>query len=422
MKTNILDAEFKYFSWDEFSNIICIRIGLSVPTDRKLLDRAVQSCAGRYPYLCRKTVRRGEDLEILYNDAPIPVLESTYCPALGSEEANGHYLAVCVEKPVIWFYVYHNLTDALGFTEWIKSVIYEYITMSGVKLPPDDIRTPGSPYLPGETADPYENMPLENAIKPLAEVRTAKAFRPDGRYSQAEEGRDYLFRASVEDVMKLAKSSDGSPVAVMAYFLKETLLKLYPDMEIPVVCGIPHSFRELAAGSANYHNQVVEHTVIFDERINRLPIDMQLTAIRGMLILQSDEDNVYYKLRERAEFDRKIDDIPTPEGRRKACRQMGELIIENPETCAVSYPGRIKWGSIESYIREITLHVSTLSAAIMLAIYPVNGWFYITMLVDHTSDAYVRKMVELLNENEITAEYLYSFEHRLCEVQLLQNG
>jgi len=419
MKNVIVRNEFRYSSWDTFHHVMRLTVSMVSSVDADALNEATQEATERFPYFCCKIVQNGADYDICHNDAPIPFSPEGDTIKLGSSEANGHFLAVGCKDNKIFFDIYHNMTDAKGVTEWAKCVVYLYlIKTADADLSPENIRIPGQDFLPGETDDPYEKMDLEHATSPFYIAKTSRAFLPDHKYATDSKRANYTIKASVKDTMKLAKSQDGSPVVVLSYFVKEMLKKLYPDMNgLPVVCGIPHSVRELAAGEANYHNQVIELSLIYDEKMDSLSMDKQFTCSRGRLILQGDSDNVLYRLRERALFNESLEEIPEHSKRRQIYKDNARLIIDNPETAAVSYVGQIKWGSTEKYIERITIHSSALAAPILMGIFPLNGWFNITVMLDQTADILIHTLVDTLNENGIETEYGYRFDDDLCTIE-----
>ncbi len=418
MKNMICKNQFLYSSWDTFSNVIRRKVGLYKDIEFDVLNEAVQEAAVRYPYFCRKIVKIVDEYDVVFNEAAVPVCKGDTPLILGSREANGHFMAVSCAGNEIIFDIYHSMTDGKGLMEWVKTVLYLYLKKTeDVNLPSDDIRIPGEDFLPGETDDPYDKLDLDSVTEPLSVVKSSGSFIPDRRYAKGEARRNYLLKASEKDVMKLSSSQDGSPAIVLSYFVKEMLRTLFPDMDKPVVCGIPHSIRNLTCGENNYHDQVVENCIIYDERMNAFPREKQFTVARGKMIVQSEPENVLYTIRQRAEFALSVDDIPNPSDRRQAYKDNARLIIENPESMAISYEGRIRWGAIEKYIKYMTINVSALSAPVLVNTVPVNGWFYISMLLDHTSDDYVRTLVKLLNDNDIEAEYLFDYPNDHCKVE-----
>ena len=124
---SILRNEFLYRSWDTFQNVLRMEVRLKEPVSDDSLEFAVQESAGRYPYYCKKVIRRGEEYEITLNEAKLPVYKGSGGITLGSEEAHGHYLAAGYEDNRIFFDMYHSMSDAQGMIPWLKTVVYLYI-------------------------------------------------------------------------------------------------------------------------------------------------------------------------------------------------------------------------------------------------------------------------------------------------------
>ena len=416
MENRLFRNELLYFSWDTFCHVMRMTIKLKEDIDGKILNDAVQSASDRYPYFGIKVLKHDEDYDIVHNDMPVVVKNDLEAIALGSEEANFHFWAVSYDGCKIVCDISHNLTDGYGLTELCKTIVYLYLKKkTGLDLAGDNIRIPGSDYLPNEEVDPYSLLDLENADKPLSQIKYATAFTPDKRYATDEGRMNYLMRASVKDTMRVAKAQDGSPAVVLAYFVKEAIKRLFPDRQgKTIVCGIPHSFRHMADLKHNSFNDSVVLSLVYDDRIEAMDTDKQFTCSRGRISLQTDPDNLLYTLHNRAEFAASLDELPTIEARRQACKDSVEVIIKNPETAAVSYVGQTKWGSIEEYMDTISLHCGALSAPVLIEVLTLNGWFYMTMMLNQTSEEYAKTIVEILNENGISSEYLTSFDNTLC--------
>lgn len=416
MKNVLAKNDFLYCNWEGFPHMIRSSVGLDVDVDRDVLSEAVQEAAGRYPYFCIKVVRNGEDANIVHNDAPVPVLKGDGVITLGSDEANGHFMAVSCEGRRVIFDIYHNLTDAKGLVEWIKTVIYLYLTrVLDEEISSEGIRLPGMPLLDGEADDPYENMKDGEYKVPSREIKAERPFVMDERYTEDMGRMNYMIRSSVSDVMRISKEQDGSPVVLASYYFKEVLRTLYPDQkDNDILCGIPHSVRDICGGPNNYHSLTVELTMKYDEKINALPRDTQFTCTRGAIAVQSMPKVVKSKIVSRMKFSETLDELPTMAERHATYKKSVEMVIDNNETMAVSYPGNIKMGGIEPHLTFIRFHCSALVAPIMVEIFPINGWFYYSIVQNRTTDVYAKKLVELFNADGIEAEYLGSYGNELC--------
>ncbi len=406
MKQNLLKSNFLYRTWEGFPNIMRFRFGMDRPVDGQALFRAVQESAARYPYFCIRVERHGEEYRFFHNDAPIPVFRGSEPICLGSGQTNGHFLAVSYEDDMISFYIYHNLCDTRGFIPWIKTVLYLYLVKTAdPALSREGVNLPGEPFLPNETEDPYQTLELPENLEPLYVQEPVPVFVPDTRYAQGPGRIDYYVRADAPAFQSLFKTSDGSPVVMTTWFLKEMIKQLFPDRGgLPVAAAIPHSLRNVLCGENNYHDQLTPLMLRYDEKLERLPFDRQFTASRGSLFLQSAEENMLCRIKWSIDFAEKLEQLPTVEERRAASKSSVEQFIRNPETMCVTYPGNIQWGGLSRYIREMYMHTSVLSAPLMVVCHPMNGSFWFTFHQRDNTPAYADTFVALLKKHGIGAE------------------
>ncbi|MCR4657909.1 MAG: hypothetical protein K5770_17050 [Lachnospiraceae bacterium] len=417
---SIVRNEFLYRSWKDFSHVIRIMARVKEPVSGETLYYAVQESVKRYPYFCRKVIRRGGEYEITLNEAPVPVYEGTAGICLGSREACGHYLAVCYDGCNIYFDIYHSMADAQGAIPWAKTVLYLYLNKKyALSLPKDNIRLPGEGFLRGETEDPYEKLCIRRDMAPVYEPAPIKNFEPDDRFAQSSERVRYHIRVSEPDIIKLAKTKDGSPTVVSAYFLKETVKKLFPERGgLPIVCNVSHSLRDICQGPENYHDQVSVLSLRYNDKTDAFPMDKQFSVGRGQLIIQSDEANMLYDIRKKAEFAEKLDALKTVDEKRMLYQNSMEQVVSYPETCTVSYPGKIRWGAIEEYLDEIFASCRALISPIMTSLIPLNGWFYYCFVQKHDTPLYSGIFVRLLREAGVRAEVIRREKEELSTVYL----
>ena len=142
----------------------------------------------------------------------------------------------------------------------------------------------------------------------------------------------------------------------------------------------------------------------YDERMEKLSMDQQLTASRGSLFLQSSWENMLCRIRGSIAFSEELDRMPAVQERRAASRGAVAQFIQNPETMCVTYPGNTQWGSLRRYIRELYMHTSVLSAPLMVVLHPMNGSFFFTFHQRDHTPVYADTFVALLKEHGVSAE------------------
>ena len=413
MKQNILRNNFLYRPWEA----IRFTVRLDREVREEILGPAVQLAASRYPYLCVQVNRDADRCEVGFNPRPIPVFRGRKAPVLGSEAANGQVLAVGYEDDRMYFDVAHNLCDTKGLVPFVKTVLYLYLRRAAdPMLDPAGIRLPGQPLLEHEAEDPYENLEIPADLTPLYTWKFSDSFVPDRRYAQGPRRYTCLVRVAAEEYVRFFRTNDGSPVVLTSYFLKETIRRLFPERNgLPICLAVPHSLRSVLLGENNYHDQLMQVFLRYDERTDALPVLTQLTASRGSLILQTDRDNALCQVRRYAAFSAEIDALPTPEEKRRHCRKAVEPIIEHPETMCVSYAGQFEWGALAGYIKEAYVSCTVLAAPLFVQITALRDAFWLCFLQRDETTVYAETFVELLRENGIPAELTDSFPEEAVE-------
>ena len=171
-------------------------------------------------------------------------------------------------------------------------------------------------------------------------------------------------------------------------------------------------------GENNYHDQLMQLFLRYDERTDALPVLTQLTASRGSLILQMDRDNALCQVRRYAAFSEEIDTLQTPEEKRRHCRKAVEPIIEHPETMCVSYAGQFDWGALADYIKEAYVSCTVLAAPLFVQITALGDAFWLCFLQRDETKIYAKTFVELLRENGIPAELRDCFPEEAVQGEL----
>lgn len=377
----------------------------------------MQRAATRYPYLCVRVRRSGDDRTIAFNDAPVPVIRGRRPVVLGSAAANGHYIAVAYEGDRLFVDASHNLCDANGLLPFAKTVMYLYLKQAAdPRLDATGIRLPGTPFLENEVEDPYEGLTLPEHIRPFYRPPFSPAFVPDRRYARGAARYNCIVKASSADFVRFFRSHDGSPIALASYFLKEMIERLFPERGgLPIRFAMPHALRQDLRDENNYHDQVMPLFVQYDARTDALPVVTQLTVSRGSMLVQMTRASVQNHVRELLAFSEALDALQTTDEKRALCRSRLEPIIQNPETMCVSYPGHIEWNALSGYMREVHMRCTVLAAPIFVAISTLGDTFWFCFMQRDETDLYAQTFVDILRENGIAAELVEAFREEALE-------
>lgn len=384
-----------------------IEVHLMETVDGGTLRDAVAMAEQRYPYFRVKVVRdeHGE-LDIVPNDAPIPVTKGEEPVCLGTDEANNHYVAVAYDDRNLYFDFYHPLTDAAGFIPFIKTVLYYYLCdRYQVEIDPTGINLAGSEIPYEEICEPEPQFETDN-VKPFYEYRGVQPFSlfTDAGMKQTE-NIVYRIKIRESDLMKYAKSNDGSPNVILSVFLCKAIAQNHADTELPIVGGIAINVRP-AYGLAptNYHNLVNVMHLKYDKSVWDWDISKLLTCSRGMILLQSQPENfVAGSNNQKSRLYNYIMQQDTDEARWQAMMKLMES--HNLDTFDISYVGRVPFGSLEEYIDGVyTITYPSVGKGISIKMNAVNGYFTMTFVQKFAGDTYINNFLNALKTEGI--EYL----------------
>ena len=105
--------------------------------DPDLLQKAADIAINRYPNL-RVRLRRGVFWNFLEkNDRPLRIQPETAwpCAPLDSRAEDGYFLRILYYRCTISVEMFHALTDGTGAMEFLKTVVYHYLTLVGKTIP-----------------------------------------------------------------------------------------------------------------------------------------------------------------------------------------------------------------------------------------------------------------------------------------------
>ena len=229
-----------------------VELRMADDVDQDALRYAVDCTMQRYPYLAVKTEENGAMIDIIHNESPVVICKGKTTPCLCTEAANWHFIAVAFEGNRIFLDVHHGLTDGTGMERVAKTLVYYYVTNRyAVTIDCPDINTLQTPITPDEYKDPFSNA-QDLPEKPLSVYAAEPAFHLGSVNNITEKKRIYYFKAKESDVMKVAKSNDGTPNAFFSAILYKAISKHHPDAAEPIVGGVAFSTRKaLNIGASN---------------------------------------------------------------------------------------------------------------------------------------------------------------------------
>ncbi|MCQ2445796.1 MAG: hypothetical protein MJ141_02775 [Clostridia bacterium] len=395
MKNNYYDPMF-YICTEEMPFTIRIETNVKESVDPKALFDAAEEALVRYPYFKITVIRDGEELIARPNPKPIAVYPGPDVYALGSEQVNGHLFAISYEEKRICFYISHVITDGGGFFPFLKTLLYLYFCRrSGKALDPAGIRLPSEPFYPDELGNPFPEEAMKKAF-PIGKAKSGPFFRlRDGGYVKDHERTVYRFRLDEAAVMRVNKTSDGSPSSLFSSLMARAVWKLHPENHLDIVSAVSFNLRP-GLGNKNSYRMLSSAILLrYPEKLKDADVTRLCTCSRGMVTVQSQPENVLYLAEQKKNWLESMENLTLSE--KKAMVGKAALADAVGNTFSVSYVGKVGLGSLEEHIESMyNLTDGSTYETVFIEVASVGGQFDIAFLQGFSSDVYYRAFLEEL--------------------------
>ena len=410
-KKNYPDPNF-YAITDRMNYTIRGEVDLFEQVEAEPLQKAVDTAFQRYPYFSVQVVLKDNILNVDPNPRPHNIIHSADRVILGTEEVNYHLVVVSYYENKIFFNVSHSITDGAGRAPLTKTVLYYYLKYRH----PDMELDPEGIYLAGEEA--FEDERSEPV--PLEEIMNAQPtyYKPLGKaFKLTEKGTikdniqtEFRFRIDEKEFMKLNKSQDASPSVLVSALLAQMTWQKYPEIEEDVIINLCMNMR---SGLHNKHSHLPLFTCIplnCQPCMKDFELDKICTCLRGMVMIQSQEENVQYLYKQYLLGMEQLHQIPDLKEKREivsaSLYQIGGLLSS---TFIVSYVGKNNLGSLYPYVEAMYTTVDAIpNGGVIVEITSADGYFYFTFMQDFSTDEYINSFCGLLRDRGLTVEELGS--------------
>jgi len=259
---------------------------------------------------------------------------------------------------------------------------------------------PGLPGAEEEILDPYPDSVSED-------------IQPCGRYVIREAVRLFkgdrtgLFIAYVKvpekEFMDFAKPRDGSPATMMSLLMARAVREELGQTELPIICAMAMDIRPVLKKLLAHHSVVSQLFLEYGEKMASLPLETQATAFRGMVLLQSQPENVLTSVRNNLRFVENLRQMDSLDARRRFMQG----IVERSMTMSsfkFSYPGRLDLGVAEKYIKNQLIYPDITGAGLMLEVAAHGGFFHISFLQEYEDERYYRAFLRQLDAMRLPYE------------------
>ncbi|MBQ6652120.1 MAG: hypothetical protein IJM81_01815 [Prevotella sp.] len=416
-------SERFYLTWagEQMSWTCRLTLKMKDAVDGDLLRQAVESTRQRYPYYqvrlgIRKDAAGTEYFVYEDNCEPWVVNEGERPVQLIGPESNNHLLAFCFWNDCIALDFFHCLTDGTGAYNIMRTLLFEYCrrrydaTLSR-EINGLHIRVSGDTIGPEEWEDPAtQAQPDHLAPLPLPERPRCINLTSQAKTKVNETVETVNILVQEQDMMKYVSSSDTSPATLVSLLLDRAIVRLHPDMAegVPMVVLAINQRPALGCPQAG-QTMAASLRLPLKEEMRGMDLEMQQTIFRGMVVLQSNDDNVIEGFWQTQNTQDMFEKVPTLEGRHQAMAKAFSVALSAATAC-VSYVGKAHLGAAEQYVREMYTEADT-PYALTIEMSAVGGTFCISLMQRFADDLYLDSFLDEFRQ--IGLDYRIAMRHPL---------
>ncbi len=398
-------------------NEIRIRIRMRDLIAPDLFRHAVDTTMKRYPYFCVELQKKDGQYIFAENHRPVVITNSLHGVELNSEASNYHMIAFCWQDNWIILDVFHGMTDGAGAYEIIRTLLYYYCSERyDVKLNDNGIRLLGDEVSQEEWADPVANRtdlpePSRTEMSDALNLAASAGLEKDDRHTV------YSIAISESEFMRFNLDNDGSPGTMVSLLLSRAIAKLFPTAENVIRIALCVNQRKALHAPLAHQSLVGGAMLEYKDQIRDWSLDRQATAYRGMVFVQSQEENVLRGLVSASGICRLILSKESDQERIGVAGYINDL-ASKLVTATVSYVGKANYQEAEQYIRDFRLWTSPVSNNLLIEISAVNGRFTLEFIQRFSSPIYVNAFLKELEDNGIVYDLQDVNELELPNIKL----
>jgi NRPS condensation-like uncharacterized protein len=262
-----------------------LSMDLSVEVLPERLLTALEHVVDRFPYFAVSLHRGFYWYYFLPNKAPLAVYPDAPHPCgyiHPKRSANGYLFKVRYTNRRIAVEYFHALTDGTGGLVFLKSLVAEYLKLSGFDVEPDDqVKLPGSQVESEEAEDSFERF-----YRPLKSVFgfETSAFHMSSDGGLTDDVQVISARILIEDLKRVSASRN---VTITEYLVAELIDAMQRVQEAnisaprrykPIRISVPVNIRKVF-GSKSLRNFTLFIVVGIDARLGHYSFDEILNQV-----------------------------------------------------------------------------------------------------------------------------------------------
>ena len=417
------DIYLLYEYMEKLPFTVRMKVCLDAPVDSALLTEAAQEAIGRFPYFSvRVGLDAGQNYTLEHNDRPVAVLpEKDVRLTLGSEEVNGHLIAITWRDSFVWFNYSHTFCGATGGLFWVKATLYLYMLKKyGTIETPKDIKLPGTPVTEGELFFPNaDELPDD---EPISRYDGGDSNAALGRFLKylfnpfAKESYYYQLDIPVRDFMDYAARIDGSPNTILTAMMFKVCVRLFKEKKGTFLAGrIAADYRDDIGAGESYRDFVRFIHVKYEWSMKDESVQKLNMRARGAVIRQNQPELGIERFRKISATHRGIDQQPDLKTKKKFASQNSTFRSDPRDNYTISYVGQTDWGGMGEHIKGF---YTITDGDLMLELNALNDRLCITFQLINKNRKPLELFCELLKQEGLPYKVSERYTRHMPKIKL----
>ena len=199
--------------------------------------------------------------------------------------------------------------------------------------------------------------------------------------------------------------------------LRIRIAKLFPEAKDIIRIALCVNQRKALLAPLARHSLVGGIMLEYNDKMRDWPLDRQATAYRGMVLVQTQEENVLMGVASIKGINSLILSKENDQERLGVAGYINTLAAR-VVTATVSYVGKANYKEAEQYIRDFRTWTSSAADGLIVEISAVNGRFTLDFLQTFSSPVFVNAFLKELEENRIVYDLQDVNELELPNIKL----
>lgn len=395
------------FLYEDETRFMFIQCSLKEKINTNIFKSAAKAMTERCPFFRVKRGSNGSLYCLMQVNEEIPVIENDGFVLTSDKRSKDFLLTFAYSEKTVYFCFHHALTDAHGAVRFVKSFITEYLRRStGEDLFVPEELNPATPTKNEEYENPYSYITHQE--HPF-NLKSTKGFSVP---EEDIENTSRHLRVSIptDCILKISKNAESTFVSVIVMLLSNAISRAYPAHEKPIKIYCPVDMRSMLGCPETLQHCCYGMNFVFEKRLLNMPLNQQLSCLKGMLMLQTSEEYLIDRLeKQKANHEKicsqanSIDDIK---------EIYNSVQYSDP---MVSYVKDLKLGDIEPYVDDFDISAPVRgTCGVILTSYCIGKKCILNLHSNLISDDIFKEFLDTLQDLSIpyTVKTNMDFNHQ----------